>query len=95
MSERDQPRINYSHEVLERVLGGHVASIGVDNDNLRRAARAITDSVGPHSEKSAQVKLANAVMWISDAHREGIEIGRLEERRIWEQKIMKLFGVPR
>lgn len=88
MSDHTIPAIDM--ERLAKALGfDHINPALIEDWKDGYAARVLTDS----HDKSAEVAIANARAWIHYAYEKGREEGAREERREWEQKIRRLFGV--
>jgi hypothetical protein len=86
-------------EFLAKVLGVEIKDIRdymLQNWRQCYAARAITDAFRPYQPGNkivAEISLKNAEAWINNAYRDGVAAGVAMERKEWESKVLKLFGI--
>ncbi len=83
--------INYNHEKLEKILGGELPVITEKDEAARRFARALTDSIG--SENAPAIKFSNGMAWMQYQHEHSYELGKLDERKAWKNRIAMMFGL--
>lgn len=84
--------INIDEELLAKILKIDKIPEYVDlsAEDIRMAARVLTDA---YRASDPQAAMINAVAWIRKAYDAGFSKDRADEKKYWENKIKKLFGI--
>lgn len=83
--------INVDFDKLAKARGVDTWDEPLHNDDQRMAMRVVTDFLRAPSNDIAK---NDATSWIKHAYDAGFNSGVVQERRMWHQKLAKMFGIP-
>lgn len=84
IDNKDLPAVDSQR--LGEILGGAVV---LKDRRDRQTARVLTDAFG--ASHTPEIALSNGRVWLEHAYKEGLEHGRREERKAWDDKIKRIF----